>query len=136
MTHAAAFAEALAAWLDRQAAAEERLTSFAFREGQGDIAVPPPSSHGALRRWIVELVSTADVAAFLALVAGPGRTMAQLAADGAFGLEPGDRVAVAARVGVLAAAGLVARELETDRVALTALGTAALGLAAASGDAR
>jgi hypothetical protein len=44
------------------------------------------------------------------------------------GLDPGDRVALAARVGALAAAGLVGRELESDRVTATPLGEAVLDL--------
>lgn len=128
--HDAAFDEALTAWLTHQATAEERLTSFAFREGQPAIELAPASSHAAVRRWLLEIVSGRDVAAFLASVDGAGRAMTALSDDGALGLTPGDRVAIAARVGVLAAAGLVARELETDRVALTALGRAALDASA------
>jgi len=60
--------------------------------------------------------------------------MAALVADGVLGLEAGDRVALAARVGVLAAAGLVGRDLEGDRVFLTELGEAALGVASAGDD--
>ncbi len=124
--HDDAFADALRAWLAHQAMAEERLTSFAFHEGQGAIDLAAPSSQEALGRWILGVVAAADVAAFLGSVDGPGRTMTELSEGGAFGLDRGDRVAVAARVGVLAAAGLVTRELEADRVGLTALGRAAL----------
>lgn len=122
---------ALAAWLARQAAAEERLTAFAFREGQPVVDVPSPTSQAALRDWIVATVADPPVSAFLRLLGADGRAMAELVAEGAFGLEPGDRVALAARLGVLAASGLIARDLEEDRVAVTALGRAALGLAAA-----
>jgi hypothetical protein len=122
---------ALAAWLARQAVAEERLTAFAFREGQPGIEVPAPSSQVAFRGWIMATVSDPAVSAFLRLLGADGRPMAELVAAGAFGLEPGDRVALAARLGVLAASGLIARDLEEDRVAVTALGRAALGLAAA-----
>jgi hypothetical protein len=129
---------ALEAWLSRQAAAEERLTSFAFREGLPAVVVPAPSpsSHVALRGWILSTVADPAVANFLRLVEGEGRRTAELAAGGAFGLEPGDRVALAARVGVLAASGLVARDLEGDRVVLTELGRAALTLAAPTGSSR
>jgi hypothetical protein len=122
---------ALAAWLSRQAAAEERLTTFAFREGQPVVDVRSPTSQAALRGWIMATVADPEVSAFLRLVEDDARPMAELVAAGAFGLEPGDRVALAARLGVLAASGLIARDLEEDRVALTALGRAALGLAAA-----
>jgi len=125
----AALDDAIAAWLSRQAAAEERLTSFAFREGAPGVDVPPPSSHAALRRWISATVGEPEVAAFLGLVDDPGRPMAELASSGVLGLDPGDRVALAARVGVLAASGLVARDLERDRVVLTELGRAALAAA-------
>ncbi|OGO53367.1 MAG: hypothetical protein A2V84_08005 [Chloroflexi bacterium RBG_16_70_13] len=124
------FDAALTAWLARQAAAEERLTAFAFREGQPAIKLPAPTSQTALRAWIVATVADPEVAAFLEGLGDEGRTMAELAAEGPLGLEPGDRVALAARVGVLAAAGVVARDLEFDRVALTGLGRAALALAA------
>jgi hypothetical protein len=123
---------ALAAWLSRQAAAEERLTTFAFREGQPVVDVPSPTSQAALRGWIMATVADPDVSAFLRLVEDDARPMAELVAAGAFGLEPGDRVALAARLGVLASSGLIARDLEEDRVAITALGRAALGLAAAT----
>lgn len=125
---------ALDAWLSRQASAEERLTSFAFHEGQPPIELPAPTSQAALRRWLLATVADPEVAACLRDIEGDGRSVAELAAEGAFGLEPGDRVALAARVGVLAAAGLVGRDLEGDRVHLTALGRAALTVATA-GDA-
>lgn len=127
-----AFDAALATWLSRQAVVEERLTSFAFREGLPPVEVPVPSSHAALRRWIVAMVADRDVAVFLHRIDGDGRATAELAAAGAFGLEPGDRIALAARVGVLAASGLVSRDLEGDRVTLTQLGRTALALAGAT----
>ena len=125
-----AFDAALAGWLSRQAAAEERLTAFAFREGQPGIEVPAPSSQVAFRGWIMATVADPEVSAFLRLVEDDARPTAELAAGGSFGLDPGDRVALAARLGVLAASGLIARDLEEDRVTGTALGRAALGLAA------
>ena len=128
-----AFDAALAGWLSRQAVAEERLTAFAFREGQPVVDVPSPTSQAALRGWIMATVADPEVASFLRLVEDDGRPMAELVAGGAFGLEPGDRVALAARLGVLAANGLVARDLEEDRVGITALGRAALGLVPTGG---
>jgi len=130
------FDAALAGWLSRQAATEERLTSFAFREDQPGVTIPPPSSQAALRRWIIGTVADPEIAALLRLLEADGRATADLAAAGVLGLRPGDRVALAARVGVLAANGLVARDLETDRVTLTALGRAALDLATPPGPAR
>ena len=126
----AAFDAALAAWLARQAVAEERLTAFAFREGLPVVDIPSPSSQAALGGWILATVADPEVAAFLRLIEADGRPTADLAAAGVFGHQPGDRVALAARVGVLAASGLVARDLEEDRVTLTGLGRAALALAA------
>ncbi len=126
-----AFDAALTAWLTRQATAEERLTSFAFRENLPIVEVHPASSQVALRGWIMATVADRQVAAFLEQVAADGRPMAELAADRAFGLQAGDRVALAARVGVLAASGLVARDLEGDRITLTELGRAAMALVAA-----
>jgi hypothetical protein len=124
-----AFDDALAGWLSRQAVAEERLTAFAFHEGQPGIQVPAPTSQAAVRGWIMATVADHQVAAFLRRIGDDGRQVAELVAGGVLGLEPGDRVALAARLGVLAASGLVARDLENDRVTLTALGRATLALA-------
>ncbi len=124
-----AFDAALEAWLARQAAAEDRLTSFAFREGQPAVIIPAPTSHDALRRWILGVVADPDVAGVMRALGDSGRLIADLTADGTLGLRPGDRVALAARIGVLAAGGLITRELEADRVTLTELGSAALALA-------
>ena len=60
-----AFDAALAAWLTRQATAEERLTSFAFRENLPIVEVPPASSQVALRGWIMATVADPQVASFL-----------------------------------------------------------------------
>lgn len=124
-----AFDAALRSWLARQAAAEERLTSFAFREGQPPIDLPAPTSHAELRGWILGLVAEPDVAATLPGLAEDGRPMTDLATAGALGVRPGDRVALAARIGVLTAAGIVARDLEADRALLTELGRSALAVA-------
>ncbi len=123
------FDDALAAWLARQAAAEERLTSFAFREGQPEVDLPTPTSQDTLGRWLLAVVAEADTASFLAGLGADGRAVAELAGGGSFGLRSGDRVALAARIGVLTASGLVSRELESDRVCVTELGRAALALA-------
>lgn len=124
-----AFETALSGWLARQAAAEERLTSFAFREAQPAVSIEPPTSHEAIRDWILGVVADPKVGAALRGLGDSGRSMADLSAEGLLGLHPGDRVALAARIGVLAAGGLVTRELESDRVAITELGKAALALA-------
>ena len=57
-----AFEAALHAWLARQAVAEERLTSFAFREGQPAVDVPAPTSHAALGTWILATIEDPTVA--------------------------------------------------------------------------
>ena len=124
-----AFDSALAAWLARQEAAEERLTSFAFREGQPPVSIAPSTSHEALRRWVLGVVAAPEVAALLRALGESGRLTADLTAEGVLGMHPGDRVALAARIGVLAAGGLVTRELESDRITVTDLGRAALALA-------
>lgn len=124
-----AFDSALDAWLARQEAAEERLTSFAFREGQPPVSIPESSSHKALRRWILGVVADPEVAALLRALGESGRLTADLTAEGVLGMQPGDRVALAARIGVLAAGGLVTRELESDRITVTELASAALALA-------
>ena len=123
-----AFASALRSWVRRQAVAEERLTSFAFREGQAAIEVPTPTSFGPLATQILAAACDPATIRFLRAVRGDGRTIESLAPAGMLGLDPGDRVAVAARVGALAAAGLVGRELESDRVTATPLGEAVLDL--------
>lgn len=123
-----ALASALKAWVGRQAVAEERLTSFAFREGQAAIGVPAPTSFGPLATQILAIACDPGTIRFLHAVSGDGRTIESLAPAGMLGLDPGDRVALAARVGALAAAGLVGRELESDRVAATPLGQAVLHL--------
>ena len=123
-----ALASALRAWVGRQAVAEERLTSFAFREGQAAIEVPAATSFGALATQILAAACDPATIRFLRAVRGDGRTIESLAPAGMLGLDPGDRVAVAARVGALAAAGLVGRELESDRVTATPLGEAVLDL--------
>ena len=123
------FAAEVARWLNRQADNEARLTSFAFREGQADIEVPPSTSHREVGRWILGIVAEPGVAATLGALDGRAAPMRDLVEAGAFGLDPGDRAAVAARIGVLTSSGLVSRELESDRVTLTELGRAALVVA-------
>jgi hypothetical protein len=124
----AALAAALRAWIGRQVAAEERLTAFAFREGQPEMDVPQPTSIGFLAMHALAVACEPSTARFLRDVRGSGRTIGSLAPDGALGVDPDDRVALAARVGALAAAGLVGRELESDRISATPLAEAILDL--------
>lgn len=123
-----ALASALRVWVGRQTLAEERLTSFAFREGQVAITVPAPTSFGPLAMQTLGTACDPATIRFLQAVRGDGQTIESLAAAGMLGLDPGDRVALAARVGALAATGLVGRELETDRLTATPLGEAVLAL--------
>jgi hypothetical protein len=123
-----ALASALRAWVGRQAVAEERLTAFAFREGQAAIDLPAPTSLGQLTMQIFAAACDPTTIRFLHAVRGDGRTIESLAPAGMLGLDPADRVALAARVGALAAVGLVGRELESDRVTATPLGEAILAL--------
>jgi hypothetical protein len=104
------------------------LTSFAFGEGQVAIDVPAPTSWGPLAIQILAAACDPTTIRFLRAARGDGRTIESLASAGMLALDPGDRVALAARVGALAAAGLVGRELESDRVTSTPLGEAVLAL--------
>lgn len=124
----AALASALEAWIVRQAAAEERLTAFAFREDQAEVVVPRPTSGGTVARYVLAVACEPSTYDFLRDVRGAGLTIGSLAAAGPLGVDPGDRVALATRVGILAAAGLVGRELESDRITATPLAEAILDL--------
>ncbi|MFZ5853456.1 MAG: hypothetical protein ACOYXS_02990 [Chloroflexota bacterium] len=141
-----ALLEALAAGLRRRVAeqrrAEARLADFAFREAEpsaGPAAAPPsaasrsaaPAGTTAWRYYLLRTLRSAGEAETLALLEmlrdGP-RPIAGLAVPSAAAPWAGDRVAGADWIGGLAAAGLVSRELETDRVALAPLGSALLDL--------
>lgn len=123
-----ALTSALRDWVRRQAVAEERLTSFAFREGQAAIDVPAPTSWGPLAMHSLAVACDPATIRFLQAVQGDGRTIDSLASAGVLGLDRDDRVALAARIGTLAADGLVGRELESDRVTATPLAEAILAL--------
>lgn len=116
-------------------AAEMRLASFAFHE-------PPPSDRSGRvpvagetavdwRYFVLRalaVMADPDVVRLLAALRDKDRTLDELTGM----LEPGerDRLAAGDRVAGLASAGLVGRELESDRVALTPLGEALLDLVA------
>ncbi|OGO58649.1 MAG: hypothetical protein A2Z32_03110 [Chloroflexi bacterium RBG_16_69_14] len=134
MTSADALLASLADGLRRRVAergqAEARLADFVFREGSdGSDGRAPVES----RDWRYFMSRT------LAAVGEPGtldlldrlssgdETLRTLARDRPAGLDGG--LATVDRIGGLAAAGLVGRDLETGRVGLTVLGSAVLALA-------
>lgn len=126
-------AGALRARVEAQRRAEDRLASFAFTEepatgrsdplGWGGRATVDWSyfATGALR-----IVGEPGTLRLLGLLRGNGLPLDELAPLIGSG-EP-DRLAVADRVGALTSGGLVVRELESDRITLTPLGTALLDL--------
>jgi len=123
-----ALTDGIRASIRRATLAEDRLTSFAFHEDQRDRDVPRSSSY---RFFVARLLGAAGDPAtvrLLELTVGQAVPMAELALRSDLGVEPGDRVALAERIASAAACGLVARELEGDRVACTPLGAALLQL--------
>ena len=116
-------------------AAERRLASFAFHEPSpsdrsGRVSVPDetPVDWRYFMLRALGVLGDPDAVRVLAALREKDRTLDELTGM----LEPGerDRLAAGDRVGVLASAGLVGRELESDRVALTPLGEALLDLVA------
>jgi hypothetical protein len=112
-----------------QRRAAERLADFAFTEG------PLERDRGATdgptdwRYFVTRTLAAAGQPATIALLealADGDRPLAELAGPGDAGAR--DPLALADRVGGLSAAGLVDRELVSDRVALTGLGRAVLEL--------
>jgi len=115
--------------VEEQARAEERLARFVFREGEPVAPTPGGATASDWRYFVARTLREAGEPGTLALLEriGPdGRRLAELA-DGPPGST--DRSALADRVGRLSQAGLLGRELETDRVTLTPLGEALLALA-------
>jgi len=125
---------AIATWIDRAERAEAQRTAFAFREGVAPAVVPPVSSDTTFVTRALAAVGDPAILHLLAATRGvtPFDDLLQRAD---LGVDPGDRVALAEHVALAAGLGLVARELDGDRVACTALGLALLdlveGLAAA-----
>ncbi len=138
-------AAAVAARVRGRRTAEERLGAFAFREEPsngrpGEIAAAAPSTTGAVvpgpapvdwRYFVVRALGALDdpdVIRILEALPPDGRPFGELVGL----VEPAvpDRVAAADRVGRLAAAGLVGRDLESDLVSLLPLGEVLLELVA------
>jgi len=123
-----ALSAGLGAWIAQAMRAEDRLATFAFREGGPRVDLPAPTS---LRFFIGRLLGAAGDPATLRLLEATrdgAVPMAELLRRDDLGVERGDRVALAERIADAASGGLVGRELEGDRVACTPLGTALLDL--------
>lgn len=128
-------AAALRAHIDGRRRADERLASFAFSErsdrspsagGAGGGAV---AAAGDWRHFAARTLRLAGDPGTIRLLDGL-RDGAVATADLAAALDPAERgrLALIDRIGDLAAAGLVARELERDEVSLAPLGEAVLDL--------
>jgi len=117
-SHIAAGVRARAAQL---ATAEERLTAFAWREDSGDTRRPEPWTWTDASSLVVRALRTAledDTWRVLGALARDGDATLGMVAER---LEV-PRLAAVDRVGAWTQAGLVGRDLETDRVGVTDLG--------------
>jgi hypothetical protein len=124
-------AAAIRGRVDARRATETQLGAFAFREGRATTGRDHPDDSGpADWRFFVTRALAAmaepDAVAVLETLRDGGLPLASL--DHLVSPAERDRLATADRIGDLAAAGLVGRELESDMVALTPLGEALLGL--------
>ena len=124
-------AQALRRRVAERRRAEQRLAEFAFREGPDGEAARTPREpvESEVTDW------RAYAARALAALEPAGLALLDALREGPLPLSVlaerlgiTDRVIAVDRVGDLAAAGLVARELESDRAALTGLGEAVLAL--------
>ncbi len=133
MTTSDALLDALAEGLRRRVTergrAERRLADFVFREGSpdpGEGATPSPADW---RHFVARTLAAAGEPGTIELLerlSGGDRPIAELGGRQEAG--GGGRLASVDWIGGLASAGLVGRDLETDRVGLTDLGTAVLAL--------
>lgn len=118
-TPMAVMARGLARRMAQVRTAEERLASFAWKEGgpaHGEPGVVSDATSWVAR--VLHVATEGDNHRLLHLITGDGDpTLGSLA--GALGRG---RTEVADRVSALTQAGLVARDLESDRVGLTELG--------------
>ena len=113
--------------LDRSGA-EARLADFAFREGAGG-AGQPALDAAAWRYFIARTLAAAGEPGTLDLLerlSSGDATLESLARSSPGGPDAG--LVTVDRIGGLAGAGLVRRDLETGRVGLTTLGSAVLAL--------
>lgn len=124
-------AAAIRGRVDARRATETQLGAFAFREGRATTDRDDRDDSGpADWRYFVTralaAVAEPDAVAILEALRGDGLPLASL--ERLVSPLGRDRLAAADRIGDLAAAGLVGRELASDIVALTPLGEALLGL--------
>jgi hypothetical protein len=122
--------EAIRGRVDSRLAAETRLASFAFGESPSTPPSGPPEAAATDWQYFTTraLAAVAEPDAFPILEALRGDGLPLPSLERLVSPLGRDRLAVADRIGDLAAAGLVGRELESDIVALTPLGEALLGL--------
>lgn len=134
MTDPGGLLAGLAAGLRRRVAergqAEARLADFVFHEGSGDGGQRTLVEPADWRYFVSRTLAAAGERGTLDLLerlSSGAETIATLERDRPAGLDGG--LATVDRIGGLAAAGLVSRDLETGRVGLTALGSAVLAFA-------
>lgn len=129
------FATAIRTRVGARQAAEMQLASFAFSErptsdraGWTAVADEAPVEWRYFVLRALGALGDPDTVRVLDALRGEDRPLAELMGA----IEPAvrDRLAAGDRVGGLASAGLVGRELESDRVSLTPLGEALLDLVA------
>lgn len=133
MTASDALLDALAGGLRRRVTergrAERRLADFVFREGSPDAGAGTTPSPADWRHFVARTLAAAGEPGTIELLerlSGGDRPIAELAGRPEAG--GGGRLASVDWIGGLASAGLVGRDLETDRVGLTDLGAAVLAL--------
>ena len=122
----AELAVGLARRIAERGRAEERLLEYAFHEGAVDAGAAPVEQVD-WRYFISRTLAAAGEPGTLDLLdrlSSGDATLRSLAQDRSVGLDGG--LATVDRIGGLAAAGLVGRDLETGRVGLTGLGSAML----------
>jgi hypothetical protein len=131
VTTAASMLAALADGLHRRVAertrAEARLADFVFRDGAGDAMPLAPVEPDGWRYFVARTLAAAGEPGTLDLLerlSAGQQTLASLSGERQVGLDGG--LATIDRISGLAAVGLVARDLETGRIGLTALGSAVL----------
>ena len=133
MTASDALLDALAGGLRRRVTerglAERRLADFVFREGSPDAAAGTTPSPADWRHFVGRTLAAAGEPGTIELLerlSSGDRPIAELTGRREAG--GGGRLASVDWIGGLASAGLIGRDLETDRVGLTDLGAAVLAL--------
>jgi hypothetical protein len=125
-------ADGLRRWVAERRRSEERLADFVFDERTPGRDPDRPAAPVDWRYYVTRTLALAGDPAVVGLLEGLAdgdRSLAELAEPtGSASTRATGRLALVDWIGQLSAAGLVARELGTDRVGLTALGTALLDL--------